>query len=58
MTGRKTDRHKNLMFPFRPGEDQLAWLRQHAADTARPMNAILRQALAEYRARAERQNRS
>lgn len=56
MPDRKADRHKNPMIPFRPEMDQRAWLRQHAAATGRAVNAILRQALTEYRNRHEQQH--
>jgi hypothetical protein len=41
--------HKYPAFSFRPPEGDRLWLLRHAASTGRAVNAILRQALAEYR---------
>ena len=48
-----TDRHKRQPIPFRPSERDEPWLRDHARRTGQAVNAILRRALAEYRARQE-----
>ena len=39
------DRHKNPPIPFRPPDDDRAWLYQYAAATGQAINAILREAL-------------
>jgi hypothetical protein len=48
-----TDRHKRYPIPFRPAGGDESWLRDHAKHTGQAVNAILRQALAEYRQRQE-----
>ena len=45
--------HKHNPIPFRPPEDDRAWLLEHAEETARAVNAILAEALAAYRKRNE-----
>jgi hypothetical protein len=45
------DRHKYAPIRFRPPEPDRLWLLEQAAKTGRPVNAVLAEALAEYRAR-------
>ncbi len=47
------DRHKHTPIRFRPPEPDRLWLAEYAEQTGRPVNAILAEALAEYRARRE-----
>ena len=47
------DRHKHAPIRFRPPEGDRTWLLEHAATAGRPVNAVLAEALAEYRARRE-----
>jgi hypothetical protein len=48
----KADRHKMDAIPYRPATaDDLAWLRRHAAAAGQAVVDVLRQAVAEYRAR-------
>ena len=47
------DRHKHTPVRFRPPEADRLWLLQYAEHTGRAVNAILAEALAEYRARVE-----
>jgi hypothetical protein len=49
VTDRKADRHKNRAIPFRPLEEDGAWLRAEAESTGQPVNTILRRALRVYR---------
>lgn len=48
-----TDRHKEPPMPFRPAEGYRAWLKEHARKTGKSVNAVLRQAVAEFRERHE-----
>lgn len=43
--------HKHPPIAFRPPEGDRLWLTGHAKQTGRPVNAILAQALSEYRQR-------
>jgi hypothetical protein len=43
------DRHKHGPISFRPTEGDRAWLHDYAAETGRPVRAVLKEALAEYR---------
>lgn len=43
--------HKHPPVPFRPSEDDRLWLLRYAAQTGRAVNAILREALADLRAK-------
>ena len=45
------DRHKYAPVRFRPPEPDRLWLMERAEKTGRAVNAILADALAEYRAR-------
>lgn len=54
---RMADRHRHAPIGFRPPVGDRAWLLAHAAETERPVNAILAEALAAYRKRAERAKR-
>lgn len=47
------DRHKHPPVAFRPPEPDRRWLVAHAEATGQPVNAVLAQALAEYRKRTE-----
>lgn len=47
------NQHKHPPIPFRPPEGDRAWLLAYAAATERPVNAILAEALAEYRKERE-----
>ena len=47
--------HKRHPIPLRLPEGDEAWLRTHAEQTGRPVNANLRQALQELRAREDYQ---
>jgi hypothetical protein len=44
------DRHRRRPLSLRLPEEERAWLYAHAGATGQPVRAILRQALAEYRA--------
>ena len=44
------DRHKSKPISFRPPEGDRLWLASFAAETGRPLRAVLAAALAEYRA--------
>lgn len=46
--------HKHRPVPFRPPEGDRAWLLQYAERTGEPVNRILAQALAAYRAVVEK----
>ena len=48
-----SSQHKHPPIPFRPPEGDRAWLLQHADQTGRAVNAILAEALREYRQRYE-----
>jgi len=48
-----TDRHKHTPIRFRPPEADRLWLLEYAAKAGRAVNAVLAEALAEYRARRE-----
>jgi hypothetical protein len=48
------DRHRRAPISFRPAEDDHDWLLGYAAATGQPVNAILRIALARYRASVKR----
>lgn len=53
---RSADRHKVQAIPYRPAsEDERAWLVRHAEKAARTVTDVLRQAVAEYRAREKEQ---
>lgn len=43
------DRHKYPPIPFRPPEGDRLWLLAYAAETGRPVNQILAEALALHR---------
>jgi hypothetical protein len=45
-----TDRHKHPPIPLRLPEGDRAWLLDHAKQTGQPVNRVLAEALAEYRA--------
>ena len=45
------DRHAQTPISIRPPRDDRAWLEAYAAQTGRPVRAIIVEALAEYRAR-------
>lgn len=45
--------HKHNSIPFRPPAGDRAWLLERAKQTGRAVNAILTEALREYRERAE-----
>ena len=45
--------HKHNPIPFRPVDGDRTWLLAYAKAIGRPVNAILREALAEYRKRRE-----
>lgn len=45
--------HKHRPVSFRPPEGDRAWLLARAAATGQPVNAVLADALAEYRAARE-----
>jgi hypothetical protein len=45
------DRHKYAPIRFRPPEPDRLWLDAYQERTGKPINAILAEALAEYRAR-------
>jgi hypothetical protein len=47
------DRHKHTPIRFRPPEADRSWLIERAEKTDRAINAILAEALAEYRERHE-----
>ena len=47
------DRHKHTPVRFRPPEADRLWLLEYAAKMGRPVNAVLAEALAEYRAQRE-----
>jgi hypothetical protein len=47
------DRHKHSPVRFRPPEADRLWLLEYAAKMGRAVNAVLAEALAEYRARYE-----
>ena len=47
------DRHKHTPVRFRPPEADRLWLLEYADKTGRPVNAVLAEALAEYRKRRE-----
>lgn len=47
------DRHKHTPVRFRPPEPDRLWLLQLADKTGRAVNAILTEALSEYRSRRE-----
>ena len=47
------DRHKYTPIRFRPPEADRLWLLEYADTTGIPVNAVLAEALAEYRARRE-----
>ena len=47
------DRHKHTPVRFRPPEADRLWLLEYAAKMDRPVNAVLAEALAEYRERRE-----
>jgi hypothetical protein len=47
------DRHKHTPIRFRPPEADRLWLLEYADATGRPVNAVLAEALAEYRKRRE-----
>jgi hypothetical protein len=47
------DRHKHTPIRFRPPEADRSWLMKRAGETGRAVNAILAEALAEYRERHE-----
>jgi hypothetical protein len=47
------DRHKHSPIRFRPREADRLWLLEYADKTGRPVNAVLAEALAEYRAQHE-----
>ena len=42
--------HKHPPVPFRPPEEDRLWLFEHAKATGQPVNRILAEALAAYRA--------
>jgi hypothetical protein len=44
-----TGKHKYTPLRFRPPEAERVWLLAYAEKTGRPVNAILAEALAEYR---------
>ena len=46
-----SSQHKHNPIPFRPPSPEREWLLRYAADTGRPVNAILTEALSEYRSR-------
>lgn len=48
-----TDRHKRPPVPFRPPEGDRAWLYAYAERHGLAVNAILRLALAEFRAQRD-----
>lgn len=48
-----SDRHKHAPIRFRPPEADRLWLLEYADTTGRPVNAVLAEALAEYRKRRE-----
>ena len=54
IVGRMADRHKLPPVAFRPPAADRAWLLAYAAETGRPVNAVLAEALAAYRKRADR----
>ncbi len=45
--------HEQPPIPFRPPEDDREWLLAHAEKTGKPVNAILRIALSDYRAKTD-----
>lgn len=47
------NQHKHPNLSFRPPADDRAWLLAYVERTGRPRNAILAEALAQYRARVE-----
>lgn len=47
--------HKTSPVSFRPPERDRAWLYAHAETTGRPVNAILAEALREYRQRHDKE---
>jgi hypothetical protein len=53
MTAPQKDRHKHPPIGFRPQESDRRWLLQHAAETGKPLGALLGEALAAYRKRVE-----
>jgi hypothetical protein len=48
------DRHRRAPIRFRPAEGDHDWLLEYARVTGQPVNAVLRIALARYRASARR----
>ena len=50
------DRHKHSPIRFRPPEADRLWLLEYAAKAGRAVNAVLAEALAEYRERREGRN--
>jgi hypothetical protein len=48
-----SSQHKHNPIPFRPPAGDRAWLLAHAAETGRAVNAVLAEALVQYRQRAE-----
>jgi hypothetical protein len=51
----KPDRHRQPPIPFRPPEADRAWLVEYAERASRAVNAVLAEALAEYRRRREQE---
>ena len=49
------NQQKYAPISFRPPETDRQWLMEYATQVSRPVNAILAEALAEYRARREHQ---
>ena len=47
------DRHKHTPIRFRPPEADRLWLLEYAAKAGRAVNAVLAEALAEYRKRRD-----
>jgi hypothetical protein len=47
------DRHKYAPIRFRPPEPDRLWLLEYASKAGRPVNAVLAEALAEYRIRRD-----
>jgi hypothetical protein len=45
----RADRHKHHPITLRLPEDERSWLERHAAAIGKPVRAVLRQALSEYR---------
>jgi len=52
------DRHKHTPLRFRPPEPERLWLMDHHEKTGRPVNAILTDALSEYRERHDQDSSS